>query len=94
MRIKLHSPVEGHQVGDVVEVEDGRAEWLVTNGYASTEDAEKQAAWANQMGTTPDKDPLLGAKAEQAQLVSDEEEAPAPKARREGKKKGDSADGE
>lgn len=56
MKIKLHQNVEGHVAGDEIEVTEDRAEWYVTNGYASTDDTEKQSKWANQMGTTPDKE--------------------------------------
>jgi hypothetical protein len=56
VKIKLHQNVEGHVAGDEIEVPEDRAEWYVTNGYASVEDAEKQAQWSNQMGTTPDKE--------------------------------------
>lgn len=60
MKLKLHSPVEGHQPGDVITVDKAKGEWLVTNGYAVEEGVEVDDEFGvRQTDVTPDKLPTL-----------------------------------
>lgn len=62
--IQLTQPVQGHGVGEVIEVDDDRAEWLVRQGYASMTtpfgNMRKGQDRKTETDVTREKDPTLG----------------------------------
>lgn len=59
MKVKLHQDVEGHKRDDEIEVDEARANWLVSQGYASIEGDETDKSLVT--GVPADQDPTLAA---------------------------------
>jgi hypothetical protein len=67
--IQLTQPVQGHGVGEIIEVDGERAEWLVRQGYASMTtpfgNMRKGQDRITETDVTSDKDPTLAANREE-----------------------------
>lgn len=44
MKVKLTSPAEGKQPGETVDVDEGRAKWLIAEGYGTGDKEPKPKA--------------------------------------------------
>lgn len=89
MKVTLHQPVEGKQPGDTVEVEDGRGEWLVANGYAVFEGGNPENYGHTSTTVTAEKDPT---RAENREAPGEKPAKPAPEPKQKSsakKSKGD-----
>jgi|SRR5918999_3693914 hypothetical protein len=70
MKVKLHQDVEGHQANDTIDVDEAKAEWLVSQGYASIEGDETDKTRIT--GPDVEKDPTLAANQRALGLEKDE----------------------